>query len=81
MFLLAPPLSYTDVFNYINYGRMGVLHHLNPYVVLPVAEPHADPALRSATGTTCSAPYGPLFTLLSYALVPLGVVSFWRSSR
>ena len=78
VFLLAPPLSYTDVFNYINYGRMGVLHHLNPYVVLPVAKPHADPAYALSNWHHLLTPYGPLFTLLSYALVPLGVtVSFW----
>lgn len=49
IFFLAPPLSYTDVFNYINYGRIGVLHHLNPYTALPVLAPHADPsfALRA----------------------------------
>ena len=42
---LAPPLPYTDVFNYINYGRMGVVHHLNPYGVLPALEPHSRPEL------------------------------------
>ena len=77
-FLLAPPLSYTDVFNYIDYGRMGVVHHLNPYVVLPVAEPHSDPAFALSNWHHLLSPYGPLFTLLSYALVPLGIVlSFW----
>jgi hypothetical protein len=78
VFLLAPPLSYTDVFNYIDYGRMGVVHHLNPYVTLPVAEPHSDPAYGLSNWHHLLSPYGPLFTLLSYALVPLGVVlAFW----
>jgi hypothetical protein len=75
---LAPPLQYTDVFNYINYARMGVVHHLNPYTMLPLREPHADPAYAISNWHHLLTPYGPLFTLLTYALVPLGVaVSFW----
>ena len=78
LFFLAPPLSYTDVFNYINYGRMGVVHHLNPYGVLPVLEPHNDPSFALSNWHHLLSPYGPLFTLLTYALVPLGVhLSFW----
>ncbi len=78
VFLLAPPLSYTDVFNYIDYGRMGVVHGLNPYAVLPTAEPHSDPAFALSNWHHLLSPYGPLFTLFSYVLVPLGVVgSFW----
>jgi hypothetical protein len=78
IFLLAPPLSYTDVFNYINYGRMGVVHHLNPYTTLPAAEPHADPSFALSNWHHLLSPYGPPFTLLTYALVPLGVKSsFW----
>jgi Glycosyltransferase family 87 len=78
IFLLAPPLSYTDVFNYVNYGRMGVVHHLNPYVTLPASGPHADLSFALSNWHHLRSPYGPLFTLLSYALVPLGVkASFW----
>jgi hypothetical protein len=44
----------------------------------PVAEPHLDPAYALSNWHHLLSPYGPLFTLLSYALVPLGVViSFW----
>jgi hypothetical protein len=75
---LAPPMQFTDVFNYINYARMGVVHHLNPYITLPIHEPHSDPAYRISNWHYLLTPYGPLFTLLTYALVPLGVaVSFW----
>jgi len=77
-FLLAPPLQYTDVFNYINYGRMGVVHHLNPYVVVPWLEPRGDPTFALSNWHGLVSPYGPLFTLATYALVPLGVAaSFW----
>src|SRR5437764_1291278 len=45
---LAPPLALTDIFNYVNYGRMEVVHHLNPYTTIPILEPHNNPtyALR-----------------------------------
>ena len=55
IFLLAPPLSYTDVFNYVNYGRMGVVHHLNPYVLHRRLSRTAIRATRSATGITSAA--------------------------
>jgi hypothetical protein len=76
--LLGPPLQYTDVFNYVNYGRMGVVHHLDPYATLPLREPHDDPAYAISNWHYLRSPYGPLFTLLTYALVPLGLAaSLW----
>ncbi len=78
IFLLAPPLALTDVFNYINYGRMEVVHHLNPYTTIPIAEPHGDPAFQLSNWHELLSPYGPMFTILTFALVPLGVAaSFW----
>jgi hypothetical protein len=78
IFLLAPPLALTDVFNYINYGRMEVLHHLNPYTSIPISEPHGDPSFILSNWHQLLSPYGPLFTLLTFAVVPLGVIgSFW----
>src|SRR5271166_1484527 len=78
IFLLAPPLALTDVFNYINYGRMEVVHHLNPYTTIPIGEPHTDPSFALSNWHQLLSPYGPLFTLLTFAVVPLGVAgSFW----
>ncbi len=78
IFFLAPPMSLTDVFNYINYGRMEVVHHLNPYTTYPILEPHGDPSYALSNWHQLLSPYGPLFTLLTFALVPLGVAaSFW----
>jgi alpha-1,6-mannosyltransferase len=78
IFLLAPPLALTDVFNYINYGRMEVVHQLNPYTTIPIAEPHGDPSFELSNWHQLLSPYGPLFTVLTFALVPLGVAgSFW----
>ncbi|MEA2267227.1 MAG: alpha,6-mannosyltransferase [Solirubrobacteraceae bacterium] len=78
IFFLSPPLSLTDVFNYINYGRMEVLHGLNPYATIPALGPHSDPSFPLSNWHALLSPYGPLFTLYTFALVPLGVAaSFW----
>jgi hypothetical protein len=75
---LAPPLALTDIFNYINYGRMEIVHHLNPYTTVPVLEPHSDPSYSLSNWHQLLSPYGPVFTLVSFAVVPLGVAaSFW----
>ncbi len=76
--LLSPPLSLTDVFNYINYGRMGMLHGLNPYTTIPALGPHNDPSYALSNWHQLLTPYGPLFTLITYAVVPLGLAgSLW----
>jgi hypothetical protein len=78
IFFLSPPLALTDVFNYVNYGRMEVVHHLNPYTTIPIFEPHSDPSYALSNWHELLSPYGPLFTLLTFAVVPLGVAaSFW----
>jgi hypothetical protein len=78
IFLLSPPLALTDLFNYINYGRMEVVHDLNPYTTIPVLEPHSDPSFILSNWHQLLSPYGPLFTLLTFVVVPLGVAgSFW----
>ena len=78
IFLLSPPLALTDLFNYVNYGRMEVVHGLDPYTTIPVLEPHNDPSFLLSNWHELLSPYGPLFTLLTFAVVPLGVaVSFW----
>jgi hypothetical protein len=78
IFLLAPPLALTDLFNYVNYGRMEVVHNLNPYTTIPILEPHSDPSFLLSNWHQLLSPYGPLFTLLTFVVVPLGVAgSFW----
>jgi alpha-1,6-mannosyltransferase len=72
VFLLAPPLLSHDVFSYIAYARLGVANHLNPYVYAPVEIP-ADPGFVHAGSVDAVSAYGPLFTLLTYPLSPLGV--------
>jgi hypothetical protein len=78
IYLLAPPMALTDLFNYVNYGRMEVVHGLNPYTTIPVLEPHNDPSYLLSNWHQLLSPYGPLFTLLTFVVVPLGVAgSFW----
>lgn len=76
--LLSPPLSLTDIFNYVNYARMEAVHHLNPYTTIPVLEPHNDPSFALSNWHELLSPYGPIFTLMTFIVVPLGVAgSFW----
>jgi hypothetical protein len=78
IFTLAPPLLSTDVFNYIAYGRLAQ-HGINPYVHGAGAMKH-DPvyAYTGHLWNRTPSAYGPLFTLLSTALAPLGIAaSLW----
>lgn len=74
--LVAPPLALTDVFNYFDYARMEVVHHLNPYTTMPVLEPHSDPAYALSNWHGLLSPYGPLFTLLTFAFAPLSAAAY-----
>ena len=69
---LAPPVFSTDVFGYIGFARLGVLHGLSPYTHTASAAPH-DAIFDYLGWKNVTTPYGPLFTLLTYALVPLGI--------
>lgn len=70
--LLGPPLISQDVFGYLAFARLGVLHGLDPYTHF-AAEAPTDPVFRFIGWPFQHSPYGPLFTLFSYALVPLGL--------
>jgi hypothetical protein len=75
--LLGPPLSLTDVFNYLHYGRMAATYGLNPYVALPITAPQ-DAAYRFSNWHHLPSPYGPLFTLLTEGLAPLHLATaYW----
>lgn len=74
--LLAPPLVSTDVFSYAAYARMGALYGTNPYL----HGPHAialDPVFPfiGAKWSYIPTAYGPVFTVLSYALAPLSIAA------
>jgi branched-subunit amino acid transport protein AzlD len=71
----GPVLLSTDAFSYIAYARMGVEHGLNPYLHGPAAIV-GDPVFQyvGQDWIHVATAYGPLYTLLSYPLAPLGVV-------
>jgi alpha-1,6-mannosyltransferase len=70
----GPILLSTDVFSYIAYARMGVEHGLNPYTHGPAAISH-DPVFFYVghVWRHVDTAYGPLYTLISYPLAPLGL--------
>ena len=70
--LLGPPLLSQDVFGYIGFARMGALHGLDPYTHV-AAQASGDEVFAFLGWPYQHSPYGPLFSLLSYATVPLGV--------
>ena len=43
IFVIAPPLLSSDIFNYVGYARLEVVHHLNAYVK-PLAAAPTDPS-------------------------------------
>jgi hypothetical protein len=71
---VGPVLLSTDVFSYIAYARMGVEHGLDPYTHGPAAIV-GDPVFVYVghVWRHVATAYGPLYTLISYPLAPLGV--------
>ena len=75
--LLGPPLSLTDVFNYLHYGRMPATYGVNPYAALPLTV-RQDPAYHFSNWHHLPSPYGPLLTLLTEGLAPLPLATaYW----
>jgi Glycosyltransferase family 87 len=71
---LAPPLLSGDVFGYIGFARLDVIHGLSPYAHTASAMPR-DAVLPLLGWRNTSTPYGPLFTLLTLPLAPLGIAA------
>jgi glycosyl transferase family 87 len=72
IFVIAPPLLSSDIFNYVGYARLEVVHGLNPYVH-PLSAAPTDPSYVYVGWPLNTTAYGPLFTLAS---LPLAWVSF-----
>jgi len=70
--LLGPPLISQDVFGYLSFARLGALHGLDPYTHV-AAEAPTDAVFPFVGWPFLHSPYGPLFTLASYATAPLGL--------
>lgn len=72
VFAAVPPLLSQDVYSYVDYARLGIVHDLNPYVHPPVAAP-SDPVFAEVGWPDATSAYGPLFTLATYPLAWLPV--------
>jgi hypothetical protein len=70
--LIGPPLISQDVFGYLDFARLGALHGMDPYTHVAAQAP-TDPAYLFVGWPFQNSPYGPLFTLGSYAIAPLGL--------
>jgi hypothetical protein len=70
--LLGPPLISQDVFGYLAFARLGMLHGLDPYTHV-AAEAPTDAVFPFIGWPFQHSPYGPLFTLGSYPLASLGL--------
>jgi len=70
--LLGPPLISQDVFGYLAFARLGVVHGMDPYTHVFFEAP-TDPIYPFIGWPYQNSPYGPLFTLASYAAAPLGL--------
>jgi hypothetical protein len=70
----GPVLFSTDVFSYIAYARMGMLHGLDPYLHGPIRI-EGDPIFKyvGEDWLKVATAYGPMYTLISYPLAALGL--------
>lgn len=69
--LWSYPVTSTDVFDYFFRSRMAIEYGANPYLQLPRAFPD-DPFLRYVGWPNAPSAYGPLWELISVALLTLG---------
>jgi hypothetical protein len=76
LFGLTPVVLSSDLFGYLAYARLEIVHHLSPYVHAAAAAP-GDPVYPYVYWIHATSPYGPLYTLLSLpaaaTAVPAGV--------
>lgn len=76
-FALTAPILSADVFGYVGYARLGAVHGLDPYLHSADAAPF-DPVHPFVGWKGLPSPYGPLFTLATYAIALLGLAaSLW----
>jgi hypothetical protein len=78
LFVLAPPLLSSDVFGYVDLGRLGAVHGIDPYSPVDTPLPEDEVYDYRRWGTDLPAPYGPLFVAAMYPLGLIGVPgAFW----
>ncbi len=75
--LLGPPLASTDVFSYQAYARMGATYAINPYThgAYAINLDPIFPYIGSRWSVFTPSAYGPVFTVSTYLLAPLGIAA------
>ncbi|GAC1452726.1 MAG: hypothetical protein PVSMB4_13300 [Ktedonobacterales bacterium] len=68
--ILLPSDPSDDIFSYIIYGRIAIIHHANPLVSVPSSFPH-DPFLAYVYWRNVRSVYGPVWLLISGGLTRL----------
>jgi hypothetical protein len=77
LFALSPPLLSKDIFSYLEYARLGVIHDVNPYGHVVKAVP-GDEIYKFLGWRSVASAYGPLFTVMTYPLAKLSAgVGLW----
>lgn len=67
--MIVPPLFSTDPFSYAMYARFETIYHANPYLGTARSVAPGDPLIPYLYWRDIPSPYGPLWTLISQALV------------
>lgn len=73
LYVVAPPLLSSDVFGYVDLGRLGAVHGIDPYSPSDTPLPDDEVYDFRRWGTDLPSPYGPLFSVAVYPLGALGV--------
>jgi len=76
--MLIPVVTSSDLFSYIAYARLGVIHHLNPLTTLPTAI-RADPIYSLLYWTNQPSAYGPTWIVITCLLQWLTLFLGFRS--
>jgi len=67
--VIVPPLFSTDPFSYSMYARLATVYHANPYVATAQSAAPEDALIPYLYWRNIPSPYGPLWTLISQAIV------------
>lgn len=74
LFALAAIAPVQDLFTYLGFARLQVVHDTNPYAHGLIAA-RSDPVFELAAWRRTTTPYGPLFTLATLAVASLPVAA------
>ncbi|MDB4979972.1 MAG: hypothetical protein JWM82_724 [Myxococcales bacterium] len=66
---LGPPALSSDVYAYVGYARLAVVHHLSPYAETQVTLVHLGDPTGPFLRWPIASPYGPLWTIVSMVVV------------